>query len=792
VNAVRAAFAVLLAALWFAFAAAAPAKAFDDSDIQRIDIAIKSARAALNEIISTTDPASINEDAIAQQRNALGKLKTTATATAKELDQPQADVTAQVTQLGPLPEEGIVEQPEIAAQRKALGDRSALLSGLRKQLELVGVEADQQLSRLSAIERDQFLNRVFASEDSILDPRMWWASATAATQFVLRVGNLLSNWWKQVSPEANFGVLAVTLLSIASLLFAINRMRRLFRGIMSTSLSEPGAEVVPASHVRRLWHVIFNYLRLVVAVLLGFVLVMIGLQAAGLVTSQFELLVSNAAEVIATTLVYTGAAFMVCQPSRPAARLVAIEEGAARSLVLITALASAVYYLGSALTNIATALSIPFSFAVGISALSALALILLIALALLIIRREANKGLALGEKTYFLTWILKFTPFIWLLLVISLVALAFGFIALGLFIVGNVLETAMLAVVLGVLHAFAHAVSDAAASADTRTGKLVRRFTRWSEEGIGRAVLIFRTVTDIGTSVLALLGLGALWAVSLLDFTTVVRNAASGFEVGNISISPGSLLAALLILLIGIVITRYVTGWLQNRVLSATKLDKGVQDSVRTTAGYSGYALAAGVALSAAGVNFSSLALIAGALGVGIGLGLQSIVTNFVSGLILLAERPVRVGDWIVTAAGEGIVKRINVRATEIETFDRSSIIIPNSNLIVNAVRNWTLRDTIGHFTVPVSVSYDGKPDDIVKSLIEIAAAHPKTMRHPGPSVTLAKLTPQAMEFEVGGQVRNVLDAAEVASDLRLEIVRVLGKKLLHIPAGRPEGGKVK
>ena len=93
-NAVRAAFAVLLAAFWFAFAAAAPAKAFDDSDIQRIDIAIKSARAALNEIISTTDPASINEDAIAQQRNALGKLKTTATATAKELDQPQADVTA--------------------------------------------------------------------------------------------------------------------------------------------------------------------------------------------------------------------------------------------------------------------------------------------------------------------------------------------------------------------------------------------------------------------------------------------------------------------------------------------------------------------------------------------------------------------------------------------------------------------------------------------------------------------------------------------------------------------------
>ncbi len=789
----RAALAALIAALWLSLAIVATALAFDDTDIQRIETSIKLSRTALSEILAGTDPATINAEAIAQQRTSLEKLKTTSTSTARQLDQPQSDVAAQITQLGPPPEEGISEQPEIAAQRKLLNDKSAQLSGLRKQLELVEVEADQHLARLSTIERDQFLNRVFASEESILDPRMWWAAITASSQFVLRIGNLLTSWWMRVSPEANFGVLAVTLLSLAAMLFAINRLRRLFRGIMSTALSEPETEAGPASHVRRLWHVIFNYLRLVTAAVLGFILLMIGIQAAGLMTPQLELLVKGIASVIGTTLIYTGAAHMVCQPSRPEARLVAIESGAARSLVLITALASAFYYVGSELTNIATALSIPFSFAVGMSALSALALILLIGLALIIIRREANKGLALGETTYFLTWILKFTPIIWLLLAISLAALVFGFISLGLFIVGNVLESAMLAVVLGVLHAFAHAVSDAAANAETRTGKLLRRFTRWSEEGIGRAILMFRTVADIGTSILTLFGLAALWAFSLLDFTTLVRKAAGGFEIGNISISPGSLFGALVILLLGIIITRYVTNWLQNRVLSATKLDKGVQDSVRTSAGYSGYALAVGLALSAAGVSFSNLALIAGALGVGIGLGLQSIVTNFVSGLILLAERPVRVGDWIVTTAGEGIVKRINVRATEIETFDRSSLIIPNSNLIVNAVRNWTLRDTIGHFTVQVSVSYDGKPEEIVKSLLEVAAAHPKTMRHPGPNIHLVKLTPQAMEFELGGQVRNVLDAAEVASDIRLAIVKRLGKKLLHIPVNRgDQAGKVK
>ncbi|MFO1034602.1 MAG: mechanosensitive ion channel [Hyphomicrobiales bacterium] len=149
-------------------------------------------------------------------------------------------------------------------------------------------------------------------------------------------------------------------------------------------------------------------------------------------------------------------------------------------------------------------------------------------------------------------------------------------------------------------------------------------------------------------------------------------------------------------------------------------------------------------------------------------------------GLILLAERPVRVGDWIVTPAGEGIVRRINVRSTEVETFDNSSIIIPNSNLITNAVRNWTLRDTMGHFSVAVAVSYDAKPDDTKAILTEIASEHPLVMRHPPVNVMLSKLSNTAMEFEVSGQgawywMRPSWPATSAHT-------RRLGKKLLFIP----------
>jgi potassium efflux system protein len=778
------ALSAFLAALLLLIAAALPAQAFDDNDIARIDTSIKSARAALNIIVSSADPQTITAETISQNRSALTKLKGEADSTAKLLDQPQADVAAQVTQLGPPPAEGVAEAPEVAQQRKLLNDRAALLLGLRKQLELLGVEADQHMSRLSAIERDQFLNRVFAYEESILDPRMWWAALTAASMFALRLLNLVAQWWRSVAAEANFSVLAVTFLFMAIAALAVSRLRRIFRGLLSPSLAEPGQEGQPPSQVRRLWHGIFSFLQWVIGTFVVVLIGMIGLDASSLMTSQLEMLLKNAVDMLMNMVLYGGAAYMVCQPSRPHARLVAIDGFAARNLVLIITLASLISGMGRALTDIATSLSIPVSFAVGVSALSATALVALIALALTIIRREANKDIAKGESTYLLVWFLKFTPIIWFLLIIAVAALVFGYIALGLFIAGNILESAMLAVILGVLHAFAHAIADAAGNSVSRTGLLLRRISGWTEEGISRALLVYRTIVDIGTSVVAILGLGALWAVSLVDFATLVSQAATGFKVGNISISPGSLLAGLVILLLGIVITRYVTNWLQGRVLSATKLDKGAQDSIRTSAGYAGYALAAAIALSAAGVNFSSLALVAGALGVGIGLGLQQIVTNFVSGLILLAERPIRIGDWVVTAAGEGIVKRINVRATEIETFDRSSIIIPNSNFIINPVRNWTLRDTIGHFTVQVAVSYDGKPDEIVKTLLDIAGSHPKLMRHPGPDVSLAKLTPQAMEFELNAQVRNVLDASGVASELRMEIARRLGKKLLHIPSG--------
>jgi small-conductance mechanosensitive channel len=203
-------------------------------------------------------------------------------------------------------------------------------------------------------------------------------------------------------------------------------------------------------------------------------------------------------------------------------------------------------------------------------------------------------------------------------------------------------------------------------------------------------------------------------------------------------------------------------------------------------ANYAGYVLAIALALSVAGIDFSNIAIIAGALGLGIGFGLQSIVNNFVSGLILLAERPVRVGDWVVTTAGEGIVRKINVRSTEIETFDNCSIIVPNANLITEPVRNWMHRDNSGRFLVQVTAAYGSDAEKISKLLMEITEAHPKVMSKPAPLVQLRGFGPHGLEFDVRGHVADIFDGAAVASDIRFAIAREFGKRKIVIPSVVP------
>ena len=216
------------------------------------------------------------------------------------------------------------------------------------------------------------------------------------------------------------------------------------------------------------------------------------------------------------------------------------------------------------------------------------------------------------------------------------------------------------------------------------------------------------------------LGLMLLKSIGVPDsrIDEVFAFLRDGVSVGDSQISLINVLWGILIFTLLLVVIRWIKDSLKNKYLVKSKLDSGAKEAIVTITGYVGFTIAAIVGLSIAGVKFSNLAIIAGALSVGIGFGLQNIVNNFVSGIILLFERPIRPGDWIVTGTTEGYVKRISVRSTEVQTFDRSEVIVPNSDLISSEVTNWTLRDNHGRIIIPIGVAY-GSDTELVKKLLE-------------------------------------------------------------------------
>ncbi len=555
-------------------------------------------------------------------------------------------------------------------------------------------------------------------------------------------------------------------------------------------------EVEPVySGLYKLWNVIWSYAKYFAAVTTIIMLVFLTLEVSGYLTLPIENLLQKVIDGIKPALFYGGLIYFVASPRNSALRLVATDSAAARNLVFVVVAAYLFYGFGEQISTFATSINLPVSFAVGQSALSAIILIALIAVGLVIVRQQAAKGLATEGSTYFLVWFMNFMPLWWVLLGVAAVALLFGFIALSYFISGNLLDTAMLAVTMGVIHAFIDALAAAAIDPNSRTGHSLRRLTHWSDQGIQRIVLVLRTIADAVLIIVGLFALIALWTVVLFDVAGFASSLGQGIKIGNITLSPKAIAIAVGVLFVGITATKYFTRWLERRVLSETHLDKGVQNSLRAVTGYTGYSLAAAFALTAAGLDFSSLALVFGALGVGIGLGLQSVTNNFVSGLILLAERPIRVGDWVVTNAGEGIVKKINVRSTEIETFDNCSIIVPNSNLINNAVSNWTHRDSVGRFFVSITFNHKVNASEATEKLLAITQNHPKVMRHPPPQVQLAKISTQGFEFDIRGHLRDVFDGAQVTSDIRMEIAKEFSADTLSStlpPSAKTEAASTK
>lgn len=348
-----------------------------------------------------------------------------------------------------------------------------------------------------------------------------------------------------------------------------------------------------------------------------------------------------------------------------------------------------------------------------------------------------------------------------------------GYSRLGSLIVFSSLQTLALVATLLVVFRLLVQLSGIFESRGTKTER--------QDDGSNTGILYQLALAFVLASV-AIPFLALIWGVSAGELGEVWLALREGISFGGTRISISEFLAFVLIFFLGYTLTRLIQGGLRSVVLPNTRLDKGAQNALVTGAGYVGLFLAVLIAVVSTGLDLTSLTIVAGALSVGIGFGLQTIVSNFVSGIILLIERPIKEGDWIEVGQYSGVVQNISVRSTTIDTFDRATVIVPNADLIAGTVVNWTLQSLNGRVKVPVGVSYDSDPEQVKDLLLKIARDHPQTLSNPEPVVMFMGFGADSMDFELRAILRDVNFVATTRSDMNFEIVRVFRENNIEIP----------
>ena len=698
----------------------------------------------------------------------------------------QAQLQAQLGVLGPTPlADAGLEKSEIAAQRIALTEQKIRVDARLKTLATLKTSAAELLIQIAAIRRSLLETEVTQQTRSVLNPWFWAPLFNPPADdrqkfraFIQEIGATLAAAWR---PGER---LLTSLLLAVAVAFWIFGRRVAERGLTWLCIHR-----MPEGRLRRSALALASVVATILSAWIALQLLFFTVTRELPLTPQLMGFSQDFEKIVYTCVMITGLSRALLSTEHPSWRLPAFADPLALVLKPYPLrLAGALLVLVS-LAQMTNATGMSTQMVISVRGFVALVISALIATLLVRVSKTRRAMVMAGtapEGGRTLAGVIYAVASI--AIVVSFLALMIGYVSLSRFIT---YELVWFFIIFAGFYLLIQLLRDGCEflfSPRYSTGKAIKQLlgigdTRLEQisiilSGAGRAALLL-----IALITLLVGGVGS----TLSQLATNILAILGGDGLRKLNIVPANLLQALLALIIGVYLIRSLRRWLDNEFLPKTEMDPGMCASLSTLFSNIGYALVLLLMLSSLGVKWTNLAWIVSALSVGIGFGLQEIVKNFVSGIILLTERPVKVGDLISISGVEGDIRRINVRATEIQLADRSIVIVPNSQLISQNLRNVTLGGSAqGVATLELMFPLDIDPEQVRSLLYNTYVEHEAILEKPAPVVRFSQLKPEGITLTVTGYVSSPRMVLAIKSELLFEILKQLstaGIELAKPPA---------
>ncbi|VVP42725.1 hypothetical protein PS838_04933 [Pseudomonas fluorescens] len=698
----------------------------------------------------------------------------------------QTQLNAQLSVLGPAPLDAVAtEQSDIAAQRTSLAEQKTKIDSTLKTLAALKQSAAELLTQIAGIRRNLLESELTLRTRSILNPGYWSPLLTPTADdrqrlslFIEQAGDVLKAVW-----QPGERLPTTVLLLLALVIWTLGR-RLAERGLTWLCIHR-----MPEGRLRRSSLALASVLATVLTVGFSLQLLFFVCTRQSPLTPMLTTFSQEFEKVVYACVLITALSRALLATQHPSWRLPAISDPVALALEPFPRLFAATLLVLMTSIQVANATGMGSDLVIAGRGVIALTVILIIIFLMVRTGKVRRQVVASGEATEggttFASLLYALTG---LALLIALLSLLSGYISLARFITYELVWSFLIICGFYMLMQLAKDACEYLFSPRSPSGKALKQLLGIDDRRLDQIEVILSGVSRAGLLLLAVVTLlvGGI-GTTLGQLITNVFSMLGGGGLRKLNIIPGHLLNAVLALLIGVYLIRSLRRWLDNEFLPKTDMDPGMRASLSTLFANIGYALVILLTLSSLGVQWTNLAWIVSALSVGIGFGLQEIVKNFVSGLILLTERPVKVGDLISISGVEGDIRRINVRATEIQLSDRSIVIVPNSQLISQNLRNVTLGGSAqGVATLELTFPLDIDPEQVKNLLYDTYCEHETILDKPAPVVRFSKLTPEGITLTVTGYVGSPRIVSTTKSDLLFEILKRLGAAGIELAKPAP------